>query len=190
MADGDSSDEGGDYWLNRRDRQHDVKAFPIFDSATDLMEKFVKYVKKRHIAWLINNPKFCNRARFQPFDQFFESYEGLLYLLKLYFEDVHIICEIDVKYSIQILDDANTHWFKRVFKTLKDVGVFSHCFREQLREQYNDVFEKPEKYLDIDFSNFSNQPKFKVHSPIVTEFRINIPFDSPIPIYSGFECDI
>src|SRR3981189_210878 len=89
-----SSDEGGDYWYNRYLHQCNAKEQISFDSATDIMEKFVKYVRKRHIASTIEKYKCSPFARFVPFDKFFESYEGLLYLLKTYFEDVDIILEI------------------------------------------------------------------------------------------------
>ena len=112
-------------WVNRYLKQCNDKEKISFDTASDTMGKFVKDVRKRHIAYTIEKYKCTSYARFVPFDQFFESYEGLLYLLKIYFEDVDIICEIDFKFTFETFPPHNQHYFKtKIYKTIKDACVW------------------------------------------------------------------
>src|SRR3981189_1918399 len=189
-----SSDEGGDYWYNRYLHQCNAKEQISFHSGTVIMGKFQKYIRKRHIASSMAKYKCTTFGRFVPFDKFFESYEGLLYLLKTYFEDVDIILEIDFEFTFETFPPLNKRTIRHIHKTIKEAGVFSHCIREQIRQQYEYILKNPQTFLTDNCKNFvctsnGNDKKCEVHSPMVTEFRINIPYDSPVPLTLGFESE-
>ena len=146
---------------------------------------FKEFVKKHEIAKYKEKSKKIYKGKFTPIEGYFESLEGFLHLMKMYFEDTDIEFYVTIKFEIETAPKNGPKMNSDISVTISECGYHDFCQREMVRELYNDILKDPRKYyleyyhLD-DLSKEEYYANFEIPSIVfleIEEFEISINVD-------------
>ena len=154
-----------------------------YGDACDILCDFRYFLQKRHIARNLYRDKYVRKALLEPIGCYFETFEPLLHIMKLYLEDVYIDFYVIIQFSLQLpghnfngIGFSNTNKFEI---TISESGVYGYCFREQVREIYDDVMKNPLNYYNEQKKTYlralAEPPSIKFDK--IERFRVKVKYD-------------
>ena len=149
---------------------------------------FKEFVKKHEIAKLKEktSSKSSSKAKFTPIEGYFESLEGFLHLMKMYFEDTDIEWYVKIKFEMEIAPKKGIQQNSDMSVIISECGYHDFCQREMVRELYKDIIKDPRKYY-LEYNHLDDLSKEEYYENFeipridfleIEEFEIEINVDS------------